>query len=297
MRLAGSVLPGAGRSLLACCGKAGISVVGWHSALADARAAASLLEYYIVAAALPARWADHYGQVISWPWPMLAFDLVSPVVRRAEGEEEPHFLARLVDRLPRTGIPDSDSYLAVLDQVLLDRHVSATEADALVELAYELGMHRAEVINLHHGYLRALARAAWSDGVVTGVERADLAKVAKLLGLDERAVGQMVDEEPLTAGSKARPPGLQVGEFAMQPGDIVVLTGEMSVSRAVWEERAAQAGLSVGKSVTKKTKLLIAADPDSLSGKAKKARQYGIPVVTEAAFGRFVECMPRSVLS
>lgn len=297
MRLAGSVLPGAGRSLLACCDRAGISVVGWHSALADARAAAALLEYYIVASAVPAQWADHYGQVISWPWPMLRFDVVRPVVRRAEGEEEPHFLARLVDRLPRTGIPNSDSYLAMLDQVLLDRHVSATEADALVELAYELGMHRAEVINLHHGYLSALARAAWSDGVVTRAERADLAQVAKLLSLDERAADQMVDEELPTARSKAPPPGLRIGEFAMEPGDIVVLTGEMSVPRAVWEERAAQAGLSVGNSVTKKTKLLIAADPDSPSGKAKKARQYGIPVVTEAAFGRFVECMPRPVLS
>lgn len=48
MRLAGRVLPGAGRSLLACCDSAGISMMGWHSALADARAAASLLEYYIV---------------------------------------------------------------------------------------------------------------------------------------------------------------------------------------------------------------------------------------------------------
>lgn len=28
-------------------------------------------------------------------------------------------------------------------------------------------------------------------------------------------------------------------------------------------------------------KLLVAADPDSLSGKAKKARSYGIPVVGE----------------
>lgn len=117
------------------------------------------------------------------------------------------------------------------------------------------------------------------------------------MGLDERAADQMVDEETPTAGSKAPPAGLRVGEFAMEPGDIVVLTGDMSVPCAVWEERAAHAGLAVGKNVTKKTKLLIAADPDSLSGKATKARQYGIPVITEAAFGRFVECMPRPVLS
>lgn len=292
MRLADRVLPRAGRSLLACCDRAGISVMGWHSALADARAAAALLEYYIAASALPAQWTDHYGEVISWTWPVLGLDPVSPVVRRAEGEDEPHFLARLVDRLPRTGIPDSDSYLAMLDQVLVDRHVSVTEADALVEHAYELRLHRAEVVELHHGYLRALARAAWSDGVVTGAERADLAEVAALLGLDARAAKQMVDEETPTASSEVPPAGLRVGRFAIEPGDFIALTGEMSVPRATWEERAIRAGLFVGKSVTKNTKLLVAADPDSLSGKAKKARQYSIPVVTEAAFGRFIECMP-----
>lgn len=33
--------------------------------------------------------------------------------------------------------------------------------------------------------------------------------------------------------------------------------------------------------MTKKVKVLVAADPDSLSGKARKARDYGIPVVGE----------------
>ena len=34
--------------------------------------------------------------------------------------------------------------------------------------------------------------------------------------------------------------------------------------------------------VTRKVKLVAAADPDSLSGKARKARDYGIPIVDEA---------------
>ncbi|WP_292708318.1 BRCT domain-containing protein [Microbacterium sp. 67-17] len=33
--------------------------------------------------------------------------------------------------------------------------------------------------------------------------------------------------------------------------------------------------------VTKKVRLVVAADPDSLSGKARKARDYGIPIVGE----------------
>lgn len=162
--------------------------MGWHSALADARAAASLLDYYIAASALPAKWADHYGQVISWPGPMLGLDPVTPVVGARRGKE-PRFLARLVDRLPAPGIPNRDSCLA------------------------------------HHGYLRTLARAAWSDDVVTGAERADLAEVAVFLGLDEHAANRMVEEETPTARSEAPSAGLRVGEFVMEPGDIVVLTG------------------------------------------------------------------------
>ncbi|MFD0203480.1 MULTISPECIES: BRCT domain-containing protein [Saccharothrix] len=62
----------------------------------------------------------------------------------------------------------------------------------------------------------------------------------------------------------------------------------MSVPREVWEERALAAGLVVRDNVTKKTAVVVAADPDSLSGKAKKAAKYGIPIVTEDAFGRLL---------
>ena len=66
----------------------------------------------------------------------------------------------------------------------------------------------------------------------------------------------------------------------------------MNEPREVWEQRALAAGLVVGKSVTKRTVLVVAGDPDSLSGKARKARDYRIPIVTEKAFGRMLGDMP-----
>jgi DNA polymerase-3 subunit epsilon len=36
-------------------------------------------------------------------------------------------------------------------------------------------------------------------------------------------------------------------------------------------------------------KLLVAADPDTLSGKGRKARDYGIPVITEDAFAGMLD--------
>jgi len=44
----------------------------------------------------------------------------------------------------------------------------------------------------------------------------------------------------------------------------------------------------VAAAVSKKVSLVVAADPDSLSGKARKAREYGVPVVGEEYLGRLL---------
>lgn len=58
----------------------------------------------------------------------------------------------------------------------------------------------------------------------------------------------------------------------------------MQPAREEWQADAAAAGLVVGDNVTRKTRLLVAADPDSMSGKAKKARQHRIPIVLPLAY-------------
>jgi DNA polymerase-3 subunit epsilon len=57
----------------------------------------------------------------------------------------------------------------------------------------------------------------------------------------------------------------------------------MSLPRAAIELELVARGFSPWPAVTKKVALVVAADPDSLSGKARKARDYGIPVVGESA--------------
>jgi len=58
----------------------------------------------------------------------------------------------------------------------------------------------------------------------------------------------------------------------------------------MYEDLAASRRLTVG-GLTRRTKLLIAADPDSLSGKAKKARDYGVPIVNEQALLSYLRTM------
>lgn len=286
MAAASKALVGSGRSLIACCRSAGLGQVNWHTARDDALAASALLQHLLACAPRAVRTTADQLTAASWPWPSLAGEPVTPVSRAADGQPEPHFLARLVDRVPRAGKPVVDSYLAMLDDALLDRLISATEADALLELAYDLGLHRDEALAAHRNYLRDLARAALADGVVTDAERADLQAVATLLGLAPGAVNAVMAEaaDGTGPGSEPRPARPRIGGLACDPGDRVVLTGDFERGKALLRRRAEAAGLCVTDSVSRKTRVVVAADPDSLSGKAKKARSLRVPIVTEAGF-------------
>lgn len=254
MELAGRFLGASSRSLAACCAVAGVPHRVAHSALHDARASAGLL----------ARCLDHVGDVS--PVRLDVPRSSAFAVQRSKGHaSEQHFLAKLVRLLPRAETPRGDEYLDVLDRVLVDRHLSVQEQEELLDIACALGLGLPEVLGLHREYLSALAETAREDGVVTADEEADLRLVASLLGVD---VSEVVPRRPI--------------HLAL--GDLVVFTGEMREPREVWESRALSAGLAVKAGVTKKTALVVAADPDSLSGKAEKARGYGIPIVSEDLF-------------
>ncbi|NKE57307.1 hypothetical protein FXN61_10870 [Lentzea sp. PSKA42] len=254
MELAGRFLGARTRSLAACCEVAGVPMGTAHSALHDARASAGLLVQCL----------EHIGHVepvrLTVPRTVSAY----AVQRSAAHGPEQHFLAKLVRLLPRVETPRGDEYLDVLDRALVDRHLSVEEQEELLDVARALDLGLPEVMELHRGYLAALAEAAWEDGVVSGDEEADLRLVASLLGVD--------------AGDVLR------RSVRLSLGDLVVFTGEMREPRDVWESRASSAGLTVKGGVTKRTAMVIAADPDTMSGKADKARTYGIPIVSEDLF-------------
>jgi DNA polymerase-3 subunit epsilon len=233
-------------------------------------------------------------QTAHWAWPALACNIVAPAHRTPIGHVEPHFLARLVDRMPRDDEPLVDAYFAMLDDALLDRQISASEADALIDVAQQLGLHKAEIINVHHTYLRELAHAAWADGVLTNDERRDMDTVATLVGLDHEVVSRVLAEErPASAAPAANREtrSVNVGGLILRAGDKVVLTGTMRHGRDEIKAQATAAGLRVTTAVSRKTRVVAAADPDSLSGKAKDARTLGIPVVGENAFLRALDAL------
>jgi DNA polymerase-3 subunit epsilon len=62
-----------------------------------------------------------------------------------------------------------------------------------------------------------------------------------------------------------------------------------ALERSHLEDLARMRMLKPVKSVTKKCSILFAADPSSMSGKAKKARDQGVPVGSVSAFLNWID--------
>lgn len=275
MRLARTHL-GSGLALADCCDAFGIPLVGAHRASADALATARLLEAFIASGGSE-QWdplllsAPHLTPFDGGRDAWLARDEVPPVT--------PGFIDRIVVRVPDVSeTHEQAEYLALVERALLDRYLSEHEKDALVALADRSGIGRDTAHRLHRDYFTALVNVVWADGVVTDVERADVELVGALLDIDDEMVSRLLLAPPTRLTS---PPTVVLQEFLLAPGDEIVLTGEMSRSRSEWERDLRSAGFVPKPAVTKRTAILVAADPDSLSGKARKARDYGVPVVGE----------------
>lgn len=295
-------LSGAG-SLSDCCECYGIQRdANVHHALGDARAAARLL------AKLLDDSTEHKASLarrIPIAWPAVDMPQKQPVTRDQSCQRQsapPSYLQRLIGRAQSTSAPVATegslmAYMAILDRVLEDRHVSDDEGEALIEMANRWGLSGEQIVTCHRGYLSQLAAAALADGVVTDAETRDLNMVAKLLGQDTKqliailadAKSKLSDRPAsMTAQPTGEPPASLAGKRVCFTGELqCTLKGE-PITREMAAALATSAGLEVVDNVSKKLDLLVLADPESQSGKAKKARSYGIRIMHEAVFWKAI---------
>lgn len=272
-----------------CCETLGIDLVGAHSALGDARATAQLVTWLSRQGARDPEWGSDVERVLGFGWPGSHLAGQAPrSAERAASSVPPNEHAWLDTILANTwvsGATDSEaSYLVTLDAALLDRNVSSSEGQQLIQSAEAVGLSAQRVDELHRDHLEFLAEEAWSDGVLTDEEKSDLDRVAKALRLTPNDV-----ESALARAEAGHRHGehTSTSEAFLRAGDRVVFTGSMQRPRDEWVEAIVAAGLSSG-GVTKSTRVLVTADPDSMSGKAAKARSHGVPVVDEATFDRML---------
>lgn len=255
----------AGESLAAVCARLGIPHSGQHRALSDARATAAVLRHF-----------GSSGHVAPATAVVEADDMVRTISRPSE-QPEPSQPSILV-RLPSSA-PVDLAYLDVLDRFLADRALDPDERSALQELAADLSLTADATRALHFRYFRAARSAAQRDGVVSQGEHDYLTQLAEVLGVDPSEVPQVL--QPAA-------PDLADGIRVCFTGSAT--SGDREVHRDELEALAAAHGLQPVSAVTQRgCDLLVAADPTSQSGKAKKARQFSIPVIGVDEFLRYLQ--------
>jgi DNA polymerase-3 subunit epsilon len=276
-----------GRSLVACCDELGVALSEHHTAMADAQAVVGLLRHV-----LPPRGYEVPSTSPPWRWPTDAprtrFRTDPPLPRTTSG------LGLLASGI---GVPDgvaleddaAVAYLAVLDRVLEDRHLSVDEVGALAEIARAWNISAAAARELHLGYVSALWELAKADGVITKPELQDIEIVAELLGVSVSPTSNVAPAREILDGThSAAARNELLGKSVCFTGDSVCYVAGDRLSRADQERLASDAGLLIKENVTGKLDVLVLADPDSQSGKAKRARDLGVRRIAEPVFWRML---------
>jgi DNA polymerase III subunit epsilon len=286
--------------LPSCCAALGIAHEGAHSALGDALAAAAVFREVRRRrpSAIPAVFLGWTG-FAEENWPEIEVHS-GPLARgdaRHKADREKSLIGDLVTRLPLVGESfEEASYQDLLERVLEDRRVTREEASALEGLAHACGLGQDSVKRIHAAYLEGAVDLAYADGVVTERERRELDEFAVLLGLETRVVEALIRDrsgqtsvpvspDAVTSGSKRDD---LTGRTVCFTGEFQCTLGGNPISRDMAQALATNAGLMVARSVTKRLDLLVVADPDSLSSKTRKAREYGTRIVVESVFWRSI---------
>ena len=234
-----------------------------HTALTDARTVALLVDLHAPRGAL------RRLRAASWAPDVAASGIT---MRRPDAPPRRGSLHQAATRTRWPGSPEESTalYLDALDRCLDDGLLEDRERGWLDRTASDLGLNASERIRLHRQYFDLLTQQILADGIVTESEQQLAKQVASALALgptDIRVTEQTADRVELGAGTKV----CFTGE-AIVDGNLV--------NRALLEKIATLAGMQPLNSVTKKCDVLAAADPLSQSGKARTARDRGIPIIS-----------------
>ncbi len=262
----------AGGKLGDVCRQYGIEIGTAHRALDDALATAQLLLRVAARAndpVVPAR----FPAIPAVSERTVVRDDVRESIVVTTGDLPTVLRAAL--RMPLPSDPDEGvlGYLDLLERVLADLRIDGEERAELEQLARAAGLDEDDRRRLHERYLAGLIDEVLADGEVTAEEYEQLVRVAAALEVDQDVVHR-----------RTRSGRSTTAEVVLEGGMLLCITGEPpGISKQDLATRLQRAGFLVEGSVTKRTDLLVAADASSQSGKAEKARRYGIPIVAASA--------------
>lgn len=253
-------------------GRFDISIDQQHRALTDARATAGLFKCIFEEFEEN---TNHSSVKITSP---ARKALTHTLRREAVGGGKPKtVLARL---LAQACYPTSRDvcieYFESLDWILADGITTAEEREFLNSVISQAQLTAAQIQMMHKAYFASVLGAALRDRAISEVEHKLLKTISKALGLHSDSVPGITNLPKLTQ---------------LKPATRICFTGEaldLNGNPILREKLEALAGENCWQpvdSVTKKNcDLLVAADPSSGSGKAQKARAYGLPIMSVPEF-------------
>ncbi len=261
-----------GEKLALAAEHAGVSAPN-HSALTDARVAADLLLIHADAAVLSGS-SPASCQAPGQPGGL--------TVRRPGAPPRRGALSVLAARTSwPSSVRESEAlYLDALDRCLDDGELSENERSWLSVTASVLGIDDRGRALLHRRYFDLLVEQILADGFVSEQEQQLHAQVAAALEIE---AAELVSDTPRARDAGAAMDGL------LGPGTKVCFTGtavidSRAVARSDLEGVARRFGMEAVGAVTKRCGLLVAADPMSRSGKTRRARELGVPIISVANF-------------
>jgi DNA polymerase-3 subunit epsilon len=252
------------------------------------------------------------------PGPVWIHGLTSDVLSDSPlfGDIAEEFADRLADRVLVAHNAAFDWSMIAREYARAERTAPVRQRLCTIALSKELGLplpnYKLETLASHFGVVQQRAHHALDDArVLAEAFRPSLHAAARdgvrLPLLECRPLTEWADR-PVTARigrqasyqpggwrpSRKRPPCPYPNPGRYEPGKPlkqgmrVAFSGDTSVERELLEDRAVQAGLHVATSLSRLTSLLVTNDPDSGTSKTTKAKQFGTPVVDEAAFGQLL---------
>lgn len=260
-----------GMKLDLACEEFGIKNSNAHRALTDARAT-SLILNKVFAEDLELK-------------PVAVFDLdvrkITRTISRAAIDQKfeagHQNLRRITRNIEIDGLTgEMLSYVDALSSVLSDFELTKDESKNLKLWAAELGLSQNQINAAHAFFVGKIIEAANRDNYISDLEMELIDKIATILGVEKLVA---IENSELN-----RVNTLQKGIRVCFTGSAFDTDGN-PILREQLEEWAIQFELIPVASVTKKScDLLIAADKSSMSGKTKKARDFGINVISVSEF-------------
>lgn len=272
-----NLLPQSRDSLSATCEALGIRTTEAHNALSDAKMAMQIFQHL----------QEHQQEIL--PTKVNYSSQINPVRtisrpafngKKIEATEQIRAFTR---RIP---FPSSDekvvAYLLLLNLALQDLAISRSEQMELSSWAEDLDISQDQLSDIHKQYLDSMIQAALRDGVISIEERSMIESVSHALN-----VLIEIPDSPIRI--KGEYLELTAGKRVCFTGEVIGANNEI-ILRSDLEILASKLGMHPVKDVTKKgCDILIAADEASMSGKAKKAKDWGIPVMSANKFLKICE--------